>query len=122
MTLTNGPLKLPTSGEALLVALKLGRWFLLGVWALVALGAPALVGGAVYITQLNDQVTAAVNDLAGVRTDIRAIKDELIPGAYVAAIHSDLKQEDRRLQVQIDRLEAVAAGRPYNHQGYEGKP
>lgn len=106
--------------KALAVAMQLGSRLVRGVWILVCTTVALAVGGAVYLTKLDGQVTGAVGDIAQVRLDISAIAANVVPRAELLRAHDALDLEDRRLQIQIDRLEAAADGRPYNGRGFSG--
>jgi hypothetical protein len=78
------------------------------------------LGGAVYVTKLDAQITAALIAQTGMIRRIERISTDFVPGKYLRSWRADLQLEDRRQQVQIDRLEAEASGRPYNGKGYDG--
>ena len=93
------------TAEALALAMRLGGRLVRGVWLLVVSVVAFAVGGSVYLTKLDAQVTGAVADIAQVRLDISAIAANVVTRPELMRAHDALDREDLRLQLQIDRIE-----------------
>lgn len=110
-----------SNGAALALGLKIGGRIVAAVWVMVVAAIVATAGGSVYITRIDAQLTGAVEDIRGMRGDLKDLAEKFAPAPYLERIHDGLRQEDQRLQIQIDRMEARIAGTPYNGRGYSGK-
>ncbi len=103
-----------SNGAALALGLKIGGRIVAAVWVMVVAALAATAGGAVYITRIDSQLTGAVEDIRGMRGDLKDLAEKFAPAPYLQRIHDVLREEDQRLQIQIDRMEARLAGVAYD--------
>jgi hypothetical protein len=106
--------------ESISIGLKLGAQIVKGLWVLIVTVFGLGVGGAVYVTKLDYQITHALTVQRDLLIKIQKISEDFVPGSYLRSWRESLQLEDRRQQVQIDRLESAKAGVPYNGRGYDG--
>ncbi len=103
-----------SNGAALALGLKIGGRIVAAIWVMVVAAIATTAGGAVYITRIDSQLTGAVEDIRTMRGELKDLADKFAPAPYLQRIHDGLHQEDQRLQVQIDRIEARLANARYD--------
>jgi hypothetical protein len=102
------------------VALRIGGRIVHAVVALVVAIVGFGVGGAAWVTKVNAQLSQVVDDVSRIDENLRSLSERFTPAPYIDAAHRDMKREQRRLQVQIDAINAAALGRPFDRRGYNG--
>jgi len=83
--------------EAIVLGLRIGGRIVAGLWALFLTAIGVAVGGSIYLTKLDVQLSGAVSDVKEIKLDIREVKGMVVPQIVI----DDLKSRTGTLEDDV---------------------